>query len=73
VASLKPEEAAADQAERVEEMLSHRKERCPDTLLRQVGSLTGKWHFYNFTDCMYDSSISGFGGYPKVWICLQYL
>jgi hypothetical protein len=24
----------------------HRKEWCRDTLLRQVGSLTGKWHFF---------------------------
>jgi hypothetical protein len=24
----------------------HRKERGRDTLLRQVGSLTGKWHFF---------------------------
>jgi len=32
--------------ESVENVGKHRKERCPDTLLRQVGSLTGNWHFH---------------------------
>ena len=32
--------------ESVENVGKHRKERCPDTLLRQVGSLTEKWRFH---------------------------
>jgi hypothetical protein len=27
---------------------NRRKERCSDALPRQVGSLTGKWHFFDY-------------------------
>ena len=46
-------------------MGKHRKERCPDTLLRQVGRLTGKWHFFRrmIVQILYEY-INAFGGMP---------